>query len=104
MQVAVEVTEDQVAKARQTAEFEPWLKTILASIPPEEQRDYEIRAHELFIQGICALKLDLAIEGGLPQENGSLAADQLVRELESATPDQADRLKSQILTELDLSV
>ena len=104
MQVAVEVTEDQVCNAGQTAEFEPLLKRILASIPPEEQRDYETRAHELFIPGICALKLDLAIEEGLPQENGALAADQLVRELESATPEQADRLKSQILTELDLSV
>lgn len=102
--MAVEVTEDQVSKARETAGFEPWLKTILASIPPEEQRDHETRARELFIQGICALKLDLAIEGGLRQENGSLAADQLVRELESATPEEADRLKNQILTELDLSV
>ena len=54
------------------------------------------------MQGMCALKLDLALEAGLRQETRNLTLEMFVSELNHVLPRQADRLKSQILAELDL--
>ncbi|MCI0568112.1 MAG: hypothetical protein L0Z52_07980 [Acidobacteria bacterium] len=103
IQVAVELDEGQVARARQTMGFEEWMRAALAGIPEQERADYADRAQDLFVQGLCALKLDLAIEAGLQQANCSIEADALTGELDRAIAQQEDRLKSQILTELDIS-
>jgi len=55
------------------------------------------------VKGLCALKLDIALEAGIQQENGCLAGDALVRELDHALSERMERIKSQILTELDLA-
>lgn len=103
VQVAVELPEAQAARARQALDFDPWLQKALASIASEERSDYESRARDLLIQGLCSLKLDLAIEAGIPQENGRIAADAFADELLRAVAQQAERLKTQILAELDLT-
>lgn len=102
VQIAVELEEDQLARARQTIGFEDWLKHVLAGIPDDERDDYQSRAQDLLVQGLCSLKLDLAVEVGIRQENGCLAGDALVKELDQAVSDQGARIQSQILTELDL--
>lgn len=101
VQVAVELDEAQIARARQAADFEAWLAAMLAGVPAEEREDYASRAQDLFVQGLCAAKLELAL-GGLQQDNASLGADMLAHELEQAVPGQCDRIKAQILAELDL--
>jgi len=101
VQVAVELDETQVERAREAAGLALWLETVLAGVPAEEREDYAGRAQDLFVQGLCATKLELAL-GGLQQENSSLGADMLARELERAVPRQSDRIKAQILAELDL--
>jgi len=101
VQVSVELDEGQIERAKQAAGFAPWLDAALAGLPVEEREDYASRAQDLFVQALCATKLELAL-GSLRQENASLDADTLARELEQAVPAQADRIKAQILAELDL--
>lgn len=100
--MAVEMEEEQLARARQVIGFEDWLKEELRVVPQAERDQYDSRARDLFVQGVCALKLDLALQAGLRQENRNLTVEMLVSELDHALPRQADRLKSQILAELDL--
>ncbi|MDA2910311.1 hypothetical protein MYX04_05215 [Nitrospiraceae bacterium AH_259_D15_M11_P09] len=102
VQVAVEMEEEQLARTRQVIGFEDWLKEELRVVPLAERDQYDSRARDLFVQGVCALKLALALEAGLRQENRNLTVETLVNELDHALPRQADRLKSQILAELDL--
>lgn len=103
VQIVVELEENQLARARQTIGFEDWWKKVSAGIPAGERDDYQTRAQDLLVQGLCALKLDLALEASIPQENGRLAGDALVRELDRAVSDRMERIKSQILAELDLA-
>ena len=103
VQVVIELDERQLAHARQVSGFEAWLREVLAAVPEAERAGYEGRAGDLFVQGVCALKLDLAIEAGLRQENQSIGADALVSELDGVILGQAERLKSQVLAELDLA-
>lgn len=102
VQVAVEVEERQLHRAGELLQFESWVKTILARVPDAERAAYETRARDLFVQGVCALKLDLALEG-LRQENTTLAGDRLIGELDRAISERTERLKADILAELDLA-
>lgn len=103
VQVAVEVGESQLGRARRAVGFEGWLKGVLADLSEDERPYYESRAGDLLVQAVCAMKLDLAIEGGLRQENASIGNETLVGELDQAVPAQADRIRTAILTELDLT-
>ena len=103
VQVVIELDEQQLANARRVSGFEVWLQKALAAVPEADRADYEGRAGDLFVQGVCALKLDLAIEAGIRQENQSIQADALVSELDGVMLGQAERLKSQVLADLDLA-
>lgn len=103
VQVAVELEDSQAARARDTIGFEAWLKRLLSTLLDAERSDYESRARDLFVQHLCALKLNLAIEAGLQQENSRVAGESFVRELDAALPAYQDRLLANILAELDLS-
>ena len=102
VQIAVEVEEAQLADARHAVEFEDWLRRELSALAPADRVDYESRARDLFVQGVCALKLDLALEAGLPQKNGSVDVNSFSGELQRAVREQAHRLRSRIRDELDL--
>lgn len=103
VQIAVEVNERQVVRARDTAGFETWLTRILSTLLDAERADFEGRARDLFVQHLCALKLDLAIEAGLQQEHSRVTAEAFARELDAAVPARKDRLLSNILAELDVA-
>jgi hypothetical protein len=103
VQVAIELDERQLANARRVSGLEVWLQEVLAAVPEADRAGYEGRAGDLFVQGVCALKLDLAIEAGIRQENQSIQADALVSELDGVILEQAERLKSQVLADLDLT-
>jgi hypothetical protein len=103
VQIAVEVEEDQAARARQTVGFEAWLAKILSTLLDGERADFESRARDLFVQHLCALKLDLAIEAGLQQENSRVPGGAFMKELDAAVPKHRDRLLSNILAELDVA-
>ncbi len=104
VQVAVEVSDEQVSQAKGVTDFPPWLATVLKTVPDEEREEYRSRADDLFIQALCGLKLDLAIQGGLAQENQTVGSDALVEEVAHALPSQVQRLQSRILAELDVAV
>jgi hypothetical protein len=103
VQIAVEVEERQVARAQDLVGFEAWLKRILSTLLDGERADFESRARDLFTQHLCALKLDLAIEAGLQQENLRLPAGAFMNEVDAAVPARRDRLLANVLAELDLS-
>jgi hypothetical protein len=103
VQIAVEVDERQVARAQAATGFEPWAQRIVATLLDAERADYESRARDLFVQHLCWLKLDLAIDAGLQQENRRIAADAFARELDEAAPARKDRLFAAVLAELDLT-
>lgn len=104
VQVAVELTDEQVTHAKEVTEFAPWLLTVLTTVPDEEREDYRSRAEDLFVQTLCGLKLDLAIQEGLTQDNQTLGADALIEEVTRALPSQGQRLRSRVLAELDVAV
>ncbi len=104
IQVSVQVTEAQVAQVRQSVAFESWLRGVLAALPEEDRAEHEARAHDAFIQALCALKLDLAIKAGLSQEHRSFGIDEFVDALSRAVAERGDHLKTQVLIELDLPV
>lgn len=101
VQVSVELDRTQVARARQVADFDAWLRSVLVGVDVGEREDYAARAQDLFVQTVCAVKLDLAL-GSLQQENATLGSDVLAAELAQALPRQVERIKAQMLTELDL--
>jgi hypothetical protein len=103
IQVDVRLDETQVARARRTLGFEGWLDAALAVVSERDREVYRHRADDLLAQGLCARKLDLAIEEGLTQENQVLEEQHYVSELDDAVGRSADLLKAQILTELDLA-
>jgi len=103
VQVAVEVGERQVARAQDTAGFEAWLTRLLLTLPDAERSDYESRARDLFVQHLCALKLDLAIEAGLQQESSRVAIGAFMAELDAAVTKRKDRLFANIRGELDVT-
>lgn len=102
VQIEVEIEREWLTRARARMEFEPWLKEVLARVPDEERPDYESRAEDLFIQEICLLKLERALEV-IQQEHSRLPAELFARELEEVVPGHAERIKARILTQLDLA-
>ncbi len=102
VQVAVEVEDRQVRRAEAALKLDEWLQTILAGLQAAEHARYEARARELFLQGICLIKLTLALEG-LRQENSSIPADRFAAAVDQAVAAQGDQLKRDILSELDLA-
>ena len=64
VQIVVVVEETQLATARQALQFDPWVKEILSPVAQEEHSDYALRAQDLFVQQVCHLKLQLAIQHG----------------------------------------
>lgn len=103
VQVTVEVEESQVSRARDAVGFEGWLARLLSTLLDAERSDYESRAHDLFVQHLCALKLDLAIGAGLQQEHSRVTGEAFAHELDAAVPACRERLLAQILAELDVS-
>jgi hypothetical protein len=103
VQIAVEMDERQVARAQDATGFEPWVRRITATLLDAERADYEGRARDLFVQHLCGLKLDLAIDAGLQQENRRIPAEAFARELDEAAPARKDRLLAAILAELDVA-
>jgi hypothetical protein len=102
IQVAVELDGEQIGRASRAIGFKSWIATALAGLPEEERADFATRAQDLFVQGLCQLKLDLAIEAGVQQANCTITADRLTGEMDRALPAREDRLKSQLLAELDI--
>lgn len=101
-QIAVEVGDAQMASIKQRIGFDLWLKEILRVLPASEREDYESRARDLLVQEVCSLKLSLTLSTDIRQEHSRVESDRYVAEVDRLVVEHGDRIKSSILTELDI--
>ena len=102
VQIAVEITQTQLSQIRKAFNFDQWLRRSLGHLPESEQQDYLERGQDIFVQQICLLKLQLAINAGITQENSRATKDFLVSELDHALEKEESALKGEVLQELDI--
>ena len=102
IQVTVDVTSDQVARGRAACDLTTWVERVVSVFPIEERPGLSQRIDELFIQALCAWKLDLVAQRGLSQENQTIPADAGSSQFESAADSIRPRIISYLCTELDL--
>ena len=102
IQVVVDLTSDQVARGRQACDLGTWAEGVVSAVPIEERAALAQRIDELFIQALCAWKLDLVAQQGLSQENQTVPADACSNQFESAADSIRPRIISYLCTELDL--
>ena len=102
VQIVVAIEEAQLATAKKLLQFDYWVEEILSDVPKEEHSDYALRAQDLFVQQVCHLKLQLAIQQGIRQENSTLDCRFLCKELDEAIVREESSIKDQVLTELDI--
>jgi hypothetical protein len=103
VQIAVDVSTVQVGRLQHALHIDAWITKWLAAVPEEDRPSYERRGHDLFVQEICSLKLALALDLDVRQDNSALSVDTLVEELDRQVEAMSERIKSNILTELDLT-
>ena len=102
VQIVVAVEEAQLARVREALQFDHWVEEILSQVPQEEYSDYALRAQDLFVQQVCHLKLQLAIQQGIRQENSNLDSKMLWQELDEGVIQEANSIKDQVLADLDI--
>ena len=102
IQVGVELPKPQLERLQERGQFAEIVEMIRAKVEPEMFAEYASRARDLFTQQMCRVKLDLAIAGGIGQENQTIAAEAFQEELDRAVAASADDSRQAILTELDL--
>jgi hypothetical protein len=102
VQIGVEVLQDQLAQLSDQGQVDELVEMIRAKVDPESFSGYEQRTRELFAQQICRTKLDLAIAGGITQENHTIPADALVDDLNREALDRGGAIRHAILMELDV--
>ncbi len=102
VQVSVELDDRQVARARDLVVFEGWLDDRLAALGSEEREDTRRRAHDCFVQALCAQKLDLAIAKGIMQENHTIPAAAHAADFEARLREHRSTVTRYVADELDL--
>lgn len=102
VQIAVEVSDEQVKRLQQSLEFDGWILTALRDVPQTDRQSYEIRMRDLLVQELCSMKLSVALDCDIRQENTRLPSDRFIEELDQRAVGQSDHIKAKILTELDL--
>ena len=102
VQIAVEITQAQLSQIRKIVNFDQWLRKSLEHLPKTEQQGYFDRGQDIFVQQICFIKLQLAINVGITQENSRASKDLLVTELDEILENEESVLKGGVLQELDI--
>ena len=82
--------------------FQPWIEDCLRKVPGDEQDNYRKQGYDLFIQFICFHKLEIYILKGIKQENTLVARDVLIPETYEVIQREAEKIKQQIIVELDI--
>jgi hypothetical protein len=102
IQVAIEVTQNQIDTLSTEVDFSRWLAQALIDFSDEDRPSHEERAHELFIQAVCWCKLDLLLQSGITQENQCLVDDIWIAEVRDTVIRRTNFITSYITSELDL--
>ncbi|MCE3223578.1 MAG: hypothetical protein K0S58_1758 [Nitrospira sp.] len=102
VQVAVDVAQDHLRRARDRMDYQAWLGQLLQRVKPTDHEAVTRRADDLFIQAFCSCALTLALRIGVEQENQAIAAESFRVELDRIIDEQPAQLTQQIRLELDL--
>ena len=103
VQIAIEIDEAQLNRIRQRLGIDGWVENLLSPVPASERDAYEQRAADLFVQEVCSMKLSFALQADIRQENGRVEYGRFIEEVDRATVQDGDHIKSRIQQELDLS-
>ncbi|RMH08383.1 MAG: hypothetical protein D6704_03165 [Nitrospirae bacterium] len=102
IQVVVELNTEQLAQAKRLLDFEHWYADLLQRLPDSERAEYTPLGHDIFVQQLCQLKLQVAIERGIPPDTSRLGWQQFETELAESLKAQRETVKAQIARQLDL--
>lgn len=102
VQIAVDVALNHLAEIRERIAFDAWTKELLQNIEQEDRDGVTSRADDLFVQTLCACKLNLALEAGLVQENQTIGVDSFKSELDHTIDERPGQVTDRIRLELDL--
>ncbi|NKB81259.1 MAG: hypothetical protein GKS05_05095 [Nitrospirales bacterium] len=102
IQIVVELTHDQIARACHLLNYEAWLTNVFLSLPEEDRDALCSHARDLLVQSLCQMKLQLALQDGLRQETHCLPSESFVHELDNLLKENTIQIKADILSELDL--
>src|SRR2546430_16641581 len=82
VQVGVELVKDQRTRLADRCLLDELIEIIRAKVEADEFGDYQQRTQDLFTQHVCMVKLNLVIAGGMNQQNQTIPADAMEKELE----------------------
>lgn len=102
VQVEVVMTKNQITRLEGILRHPSWLEDVLSGVPGEDRGDYLGKSHDLLIQLLCFHKLQAFINQGIRQENTQISGTSLVSETDEVVKREAEEIKRQICTELDL--
>ena len=102
VQVDIVVEKSQIQRLKATLGFQPWIDELLRVVPREDRKEYFKQGSDLLIQFICFHKLEIYIQQGIKQENIQVPSDFLVLETDEVIQREAEKIKKQIMVELDL--
>ena len=102
VQVAVDVAQEHLARARERLGYSAWLGGLLQRVEQVDRDEVSRRADDLFVQAFCTCTLNLALHAGLEQENQMIAAEAFSADLDCLIDDQPEQLTERIRLELDL--
>ena len=102
VQVDIVVGKCQIERLEQTLGIGAWIDDILRVVPSHDREDYSNRGFDLFSQFVCFHKLEMYIRQGIKQENTQVPASCLIEETEAAIQQETEKIKQQILIELDV--
>ena len=102
VQVGIVVERSQIQQLEDMLAFQPWIEDCLRKVPGDERDNYRKQGYDLFIQFICFHKLEIYIRQGIKQENTLVASDVLIPETDEVIQREAEKIKQQIIVELDI--
>jgi len=102
IQVDIVVGRNQIQRLENQLGFQLWVDEILRVVPSDDREDYVKQGFDLFIQFICFHKLEIYIRKGIKQENTQVSAGFLIMETDEIVQHEAEKIKQQIMVELDI--
>jgi len=102
VQVGILIERNQIRRLEKKLAFQSWVEEHLQVIPSDKREDYLKQGFDLFIQFICFHKLELYIRQGIKQENAQVPAGFLLSETDEVIQREAEKIKQQIMVELDI--
>ncbi len=103
VQVGIVLKRDQIGRLEKQLEVQPWLEEHLGGVPRDEREDFLKTGNDLFTQFVCFHKLGIYIQQGIQQENTQVLGDFLISETDEAVQREAEKIKQQIIVELDVT-